>query len=108
MFDQIQRGHDPNDDEKGDENGSDSCPSEDNFDIQELYNIIYCKRNKSSQLIQGKEKSEKKFERDFSIFIKRVTRKFRDASRDSNIGGLCNIHMHKEDHNCEKCKERAR
>jgi hypothetical protein len=31
----------------------------------------------------------------------------RDVSRDSNKG-VCNIHMHKEDHNCEKCKERAR
>ena len=51
--------------------------------------------------------AEKKFERDFSKFAKKVTKRIRDASRDSNKA-VCNIHMHKEDHNCEKCKERAR
>lgn len=107
MFERIQKGQDPTEDEKEDDLGSDSCPSDDNFDLKELYDIIYCQRNKSLKVLQNKEKAEKKFARDFSIFVKQVQRKVRDASRDSNKG-VCNIHMHREDHNCEKCKERAR
>ena len=70
VFDKIQKGQDPTEDEKEDDLGSDSCPSDDNFSIKELYDIIYCQRNKSLKQIQDKDKAEKKFERDFSIFVK--------------------------------------
>jgi|TARA_B110000285_G_C15046347_1_gene574522 hypothetical protein len=42
-FEKVQRGEDPNDDEtvSADDQGSDSCPSEGNLDIKELYGAIY-------------------------------------------------------------------
>ena len=53
-FDKIQKGDDPNDDEtrsaieSGDEdNGSDSCPSDGNLDLRDLYSIIYCDQTNS-------------------------------------------------------------
>ena len=45
-FNKIQSGGDPNDDEETEESreetGSDSCPSDDNLDLKQLYDIIYC------------------------------------------------------------------
>lgn len=69
-FDKFQKGADPTEDEKEDDQGSDSCPSEDNIDVKELHDIIYCQRNTSDTTITDKEKAEKKFERDFSTFAK--------------------------------------
>ena len=49
-FEKIQKGEDPNDEEdKGImsiDNGSDSCPSDDNLDMKELYTAIYLEKNK--------------------------------------------------------------
>ena len=63
-FEKIQKGEDPADDEtksrRGDgenesaDNGSESCPSDDNLDLRELYSIIYCDRNKSKEKIAAK------------------------------------------------------
>ena len=71
VFDKIQKGNDPTEDEKDeDDQGSDSCPSEDNIDLSQLYDIIYCQRNKTAAILANKENAEKKFARDFSVFEK--------------------------------------
>lgn len=42
-FAKIQRGQDPTEDEvESGDAGSDSCPSEDNLDLKQLYDIMYC------------------------------------------------------------------
>jgi len=63
-FEKIQKGEDPTDEEmksrRGDgenesvDNGSESCPSDDNLDLRELYSIIYCDKNKSAEKIEAK------------------------------------------------------
>jgi hypothetical protein len=54
-FEKIQRGEDPVDEEatpaedgslKSQDGGSESCPSDDNLDMKELYNAIYLGKNK--------------------------------------------------------------
>ena len=60
-FEKIQRGEEPTDEEKAklpdipeaeaesvEDGGSDSCPSEDNLDLKELYSAIYCEKNKAN------------------------------------------------------------
>ena len=50
-FEKIQRGEDPNEDEtvSDADNGSDSCPSEDNVDLKDLYGVIYGERAKRTE-----------------------------------------------------------
>lgn len=64
-FEKIQKGEDPNEDEtksnlesENEDNGSDSCPSDGNLDLRELYSIIYCDQNKSNLKIQAKKDFE--------------------------------------------------
>ena len=105
-FDKIQQGEDPNDqyDPMSDkeavegsveDGGSDSCPSEDNIELKQLYSAIYCEKNKAKQAVEDLENIEEDYEKNFANFVKAVTKKYRDASKDSNIsdGGVL---MHTE------------
>lgn len=64
--------------------GSDSCPSEDNIDLKQLYDIMYCMSNISAKTLMDKQLQEDKFEKDFAVFKKKVKRRVREASRDSS------------------------
>lgn len=68
----------------GEDAGSDSCPSDDNIDIRQLYDIMYCQRNHSAKTLREKRMVEEKFEKDFAIFKKKVQKRFRVASKDSS------------------------
>ena len=60
-FEKIQKGEDPvdeerkllenQDDESVEDGGSDSCPSEDNLELKQLYSAIYCEKNKANQVV---------------------------------------------------------
>ena len=86
-FEKIQRGEDPNEDETASvdevDNGSESCPSDDNLDLKELYGVIYGEKAKRAEQINAKAEVEAQYERDFAKFVKKMHKQARDASRDS-------------------------
>ena len=81
-FEKIQNGHDPVEDERED-NGSDSAPSDDNIDLHQLYDIIYCQRKNSKKILANRFQEEKKFEKDFEALSKLVKNRIREASKES-------------------------
>ena len=113
-FEKIKRGDDPNDEEidttsaNGEDPGSDSCPSDDNIDLRQLYDIMYCQRNKSMKTLLEKKDTEEKFEKDFAKFKKKVQKKVRDASKDSGFRNMSSLHLstssqiHKDGQSFEK------
>jgi len=58
-FNKIMKGIDPTEDEP--DSGSDSCPSEDNLDLRELYKVIYLRRKIRHKELREKETAEKKY-----------------------------------------------
>jgi hypothetical protein len=104
-YEKIQSGDDPNEDEVLEENGSESCPSDGNLDLKDLYSAIYCEKKKAKDDIANKEMAETQYEQNFANFVKKVSKKIRGASKDSNASE----HQHKELHsNCEKCRSLER
>ena len=79
----MQSGKDPNDTEYKDdtlEDGSESCPSEGNLDLKELYDVIYLEKNKALAQINLKHQAEQAYSLNFNNFVKHV--KQRCGSRD--------------------------
>ena len=73
---------------------SDSCPSEDNLDIQELYNVIYVRKKLKDEEIKAKIENEKTYIKKFQKFlntqikqIKKSGSKQLDSSIDSKDEG---------------------
>ena len=72
---------------------------------------MYCQRNNSAKTLLEKKRVEEKFEKDFAIFKKKVQKRVREASKDSNQSkhftsfqlSLNSGHVHKEGQVCEKC-----
>ena len=54
------------------DNGSDSCPSDDNLDMKELYTAIYLEKNKMAQAMQLRQAAEGDYDRNFANFVKKV------------------------------------
>lgn len=49
MHDQIEKGNDPTDFERDSCDGSESNPSQDNYDLKELYAKVYLELKKADQ-----------------------------------------------------------
>ena len=109
-FEDIQNGKDPCDKEEADnksiDNGSESCPSEDNLELKELYNVMYCEKNKCKEAITAKNMQEEHFEKDFANFVKKIHRRYRDASKESAASGEPGYarHTHKNGETCDRCR----
>ena len=77
--------------------------------MKELYSTIYCDRNKSSDTIAAKQRVEAQYEKDFANFVKKLHKRYRDASRESGASAEppAPRHLHRDGQPCERCKERA-
>mmetsp|Transcript_40432 Transcript_40432/g.61679 ORF Transcript_40432/g.61679 Transcript_40432/m.61679 type:complete len:157 (-) Transcript_40432:2110-2580(-) len=84
-YESISKGADPVDDEISlEDDGSESCPSDDNLEMKQLYDIIYCQKNKSEEVIEKKKNLESTYYKGFTTFVKKVAKKIREVSRDSH------------------------
>lgn len=91
-FEKIQRGEDPNDDEEEEKDiGSDSCPSEDNLELKDLYGAIYVAKDKLKENVEARQKAEETYNKEFANFVKKIHRKVRDASKDSTVSQDFNL-----------------
>jgi|APSaa5957512535_1039671.scaffolds.fasta_scaffold155187_1 hypothetical protein len=50
--------------------------------MMSLYNAIYLEKNKVNQAIKLKEAAEGDYERNFANFVKKVTKKLRNPSKE--------------------------
>ena len=89
-FEKIQKGEEPTEDEgktpgenDSADDGSESCPSEGNLDLKELYSIIYCDGKKASLNIEARRSVEAQYEKEFTTFVRKIQKRCRDASKDS-------------------------
>lgn len=64
--------------------------------MKQLYSAIYCEKNKANQAVEDLENIEEDYEKNFANFVKEVTKKYRDASKDSKISDGDNVQMHTE------------
>eukprot|EP00347_Sterkiella_histriomuscorum_P012087 403369941 len=82
----ILQGQEPELQEENFDDGSDSCPSEDNLDIKELYNVIYVRKKYHKREIESKIQTEneylKKFEKYVRKQIKQIKRQGSNAKSD--------------------------